>query len=81
MCKNASQKLNVVARLNNYLTDAQKVLLVNSVIKLPFIYCPLLWMFCSRSLNSLLNLIHERTLRLIYNDLVDSLKFSEYIFI
>ena len=49
-----------------------KRLLLNSVIKSHFSYCPLIWMFCSRSLNNLINRIHERALRLILNDNVST---------
>ena len=35
-------------------------------MKSQFIYCPLMWMFCSRTSN-IINKIHERTLRLILN--------------
>ena len=53
-------------------SNAQKFLLVNTVIKSQFSYYPLLWMFCSRSLNGVLNQIYEHVLRLIYNDHVSS---------
>ena len=33
-----------------------------------FSYCPLIWMFCSRKMNKKINNIHERVLRLVYND-------------
>ena len=56
------------ARLKNYLTSDQRNLLLNSAIKSQFTYCPLIWMFTSRYLNNELNNIHERALRLIYND-------------
>ena len=46
----------------------KKLLLLNSVVKSQFTYCPLIWMFTSRYLNNALNSIHERALRLIYND-------------
>ena len=46
MCRKASQKISVLARLSNQLTNTQKFSLVNSVIKSQFTYCPLLWMFC-----------------------------------
>ena len=42
-------------------------LVLNSVIKSQFPYCPLIWMFSSRYLNNALNNIHERALRLIFN--------------
>ena len=33
-----------------------------------FGYCPLIWMFHSRALNNKINSIHERALRITYND-------------
>ena len=33
-----------------------------------FSYCPLLWMCHSRTLNSKINKLHERSLRLVYDD-------------
>ena len=68
LCKKAGQKLSALARINHYLTQDQKLLLLNSVVKSQFSYCPLIWMFTSRYLNNALNSIHERALRLIYND-------------
>ena len=72
LCRKAGQKLNTLARISNYLTHDQKRLLLNSIIKSQFSYCPLIWMFCSRSLNNLINRIHERALRLIHNDHVST---------
>ena len=46
----------------------RKKTLFNSFIKGQFNYCPLIWMFCSRSCNSMINRIHQRSLKLIYND-------------
>ena len=54
-CRKAGQKLNALARVSNYLTHNQNCLLLNSIIKSQFSYCPLIWMFCSRSLNNLIN--------------------------
>ena len=68
LCKKAGQKLSAPARINHYLTQDQKLLLLNSVVKSQFSYCPLIWMFTSRYLNNALNSIHERASRLIYND-------------
>ena len=72
LCRKAGQKLNVLARISNYLTHDQKRLLLNSIIKPQFSCYQLIWMFCSRSLNNLHNRIHERALRLIHNDHVSS---------
>ena len=73
LCRKAGQKLNALAQIIKYLTHDQKRLLLNSIIKSQFSYCPpLIWMFCSRSLNNLINQIHERDLRLIHNDHVST---------
>ena len=74
LCRKAGQKLNALARTSNYLTHDQKRLFLNSIIKSQFSYCPLIWMFCSRSLNNLISQIHERALRLIHNDHVSSFR-------
>ena len=42
ICRKANKKLSAFARLSNDLTDAQKFIFVNSVIKSQFSYCPLL---------------------------------------
>ena len=38
------------------------------MIKSQFNYCPLVWMFCSRQSNNLINRAHERGLRLTYRN-------------
>ena len=41
---------------------------MKAFIESQFNYCPLIWMFHSRILNSKINKLHERALRLVYND-------------
>ena len=41
-----------------------------------FSYCPLIWMFHSRNLNNKINRIHERALRLVYQN---NLSFSKLL--
>ena len=43
-------------------------LLLNAFFKAQFNYCPVVWMFHPRSLNSKINRLYERCLRIIYND-------------
>ena len=43
-------------------------MLINSMIKSQFAYCPLIWMFCSRISNNTINKIHECSLRIAFND-------------
>ena len=46
--------------------------LMKAFIESQLNYCPLIWMFHSRTMNSKINPIHERTLRLVYSDHVSS---------
>ena len=42
--------------------------LMKSFIESQFGYCPLVWMFCGRKSNNRINHLHERALRIVYND-------------
>ena len=68
MCRKAGQKLSALSRISPYLETDKKELLFKSMVKSQFNYCPLVWMFCSRNANNLINKIQERSLRLITND-------------
>ena len=54
LCKKAAQKIGALYRLLNHLSDSQKRLIFNSIIKSMFDYCPLIWMFCSRISNNMI---------------------------
>ena len=66
--KKANQKLHAFARLSNYIDPVKSEILMNSLIRLQFNYCPLVWMFHDRATNSKLNPIQERALRLVCKD-------------
>ena len=68
MCKKAAQKLGVLNRISSLLDPEKKKLVFNAVTESHFSYCPLIWMFSSRRSNNLINRIHERSLRTVYND-------------
>ena len=68
LCKIAGQKHSALAKISPYLARYQKLLLLNSVVKSQFSYCPLIWMFTSRYLNNALNIIHERASCSVYSD-------------
>ena len=67
ICRKAGQKLSALLRISSNLNMRQKEL-YKSMIKSQFSYCPLVWMSCSRQSNNLINKIHERSLRISYND-------------
>ena len=68
MCKKASQKLNAIARLIPQISINKRKILINSFFKSLFNYCPLVWMCHNRSYNNRINRLHERSLRMMYND-------------
>ena len=68
LCKKASQKLHALARISNFMSVNQKKLIFNAFIYSQFNYCPVIWMRHIRSLNTKINRIHERALRIVYND-------------
>ena len=68
LCKKASAKLNALARTSGYMDLPKRRVIMKSFITSQFGYCPLIWMFHSRALNNKINSIHERALRITYND-------------
>ena len=66
LCKKASKKLHVLARIFKYVETSKRRVLINSFITSQFSYCPLNWMFHSQKMEHSINKIHERALRLIY---------------
>ena len=68
LCKKASQKLNAFARIACSLKFHQRKLVLNTFITSQFSYAPVVWMFHNRKLNNHINRIHERALRIVYQD-------------
>ena len=68
LCKKASLKLNAFARIAPFMNVSKKRIIMKSFIESQFGYCPLIWMFHSRGINNKINRIHERALRITYND-------------
>ena len=50
------------------MTLNKRRILMKSFIISQFSYCPLIWMMHNRGLNNKINHIHERALRIVYND-------------
>ena len=50
----------------------KRCILMNAFFKAQFNYCPIIWMFHSRCLNNKINRLHERCLRMIYNDKISN---------
>ena len=68
LCTKASQKLSALCRVSYFMSTKQKRIIMKAFINSQFGYCPLVWMNHSRKLNNRINRIHERALRVAYND-------------
>ena len=68
LCKKAGQILHALARVANYMDVSKKRSIINAFILSQLSYYPLIWMFHSRKLNHRITKIHERALRIVYND-------------
>ena len=68
VCQKTSQKLNALARISPFMDENKRKIIMKSFITSQFGYCPLIWMFHSRNLNNKINSLHERALRITYND-------------
>ena len=64
----ANRKLSVLSRMRSFLSARKRRIVFKSFIESQFKYCPLTWMFCSRMSNSKINRLHEKALRIVYND-------------
>ena len=68
LCKKASQKIHALARISNLMSQDKLRVIMKAFIESQFGYCPLIWMFHSRTLNNRINRLHERALRLVYKN-------------
>ena len=68
LCNTASQKLHALARISNLMSMEKRKIIMNAFITSQFGYCPLIWMCHSRKLNTRINKIHERALRIVFQD-------------
>ena len=68
LCKQASRKLQALSRISIYMDMEKRRTLMNSFFLSQYSYCPLIWMFHSRTLNNRINKLHERCLRVVYRD-------------
>ena len=68
ICKKVGKKINLLSRLVNHMSFDKRRIVMKAFVESQFNYCPLIWMFHSRTMNNKINRLHERTLRLVYSD-------------
>ena len=68
ICSKASKGIRCLHRIRGYLDQKQALVLYNSYIQSNFNYCPLVWMFCSKTTYKMIDSIQKRALRALYLD-------------
>ena len=69
LCNKANQKLSAaLSRVANLLSFNKRRTLFKAFVESQFKYCPIVWMFHSRRTNNKINRLHERALRIVYDD-------------
>ena len=68
ICKTANQKVKEFSRIAGYLQKHKAYVLYKTFIRSNFNYCPLIWMFCGKTANNIINQLHKRALRVLHND-------------
>ena len=68
ICSKASKKLHALGRIATFMPFNKRRTLMKRFIESQFNYCPLIWMFHSRTMNNKTNTIHERAFRLVCSD-------------
>ena len=71
ICSKANQKLHAITVVSKYMSLQKRRILMKSFITSQFNYCPIVWICHSRSLDKV-NHIHERALRIVYQDFQSS---------
>ena len=72
ICNNVSRKINALGRIANYMPLEKRRIVMKTFIESQFNYCPLIWMFHSRSINNKINCLHQRALRIVYSNFKSS---------
>ena len=65
--KKARREINALSRITPFMNITKRRIFMNSFFNSQFNYCPLVWMFDSRSINNKIN-------RFVYNDFKSSFK-------
>ena len=71
-CSKTNRKLTILSRMFKFLTFQKRRVLIKAYFESQFEYCPLVWMLHGKQVNNKINCLHERALRMIYEDSTSS---------
>ena len=66
-CGKVYQKTSALSRLQGYISEKKAKLLLNTVVTSNLQYCSLIWLFCSKAADNLINRKTKRAIRITYN--------------
>ena len=72
----ANRKLSALTKVAKFLPFKKRSILFKAFIASQFKYCSFAWMFHGRQINDKINKLHERSLRIVYNDTITSFEES-----
>ena len=72
ICTKVRRKINALVPLLTFMSYGKCRLTMKAFIDSQFNYCPLIWIFHSRTLSSKINRLHERTSRIAPSDFKSS---------
>ena len=72
VCSKAKKILNILNRMFKSLTFEKRRVLIKEYFESHIKYCPLVWMFHGSQVNNKINCLHDRALRMIYEDSTSS---------
>ena len=68
LCSKPNQKLSTLSRMVKLLSFNKRRTPFKAFVESQFKYSPIVWMFHSRRTNNKINRLHERALRIVYDD-------------
>ena len=68
MCQTASCQINALKRISNFLNEQCRMHVYKSFISANFNYCPIVWLFCSKTYLKKLEKLQEQELATVYCD-------------
>ena len=68
ICRKASQQINVLKRIGNFLNFQSRKTIYHAFIMSNFNFCPLIWHVCSKRNTDKLDKVHFRALKFIFQD-------------
>jgi len=72
LTSNANNKIKALLRIRTILSQEKRDILYFTFIMSIFNYCPLIWMFCSKTAHALINKTHYRALKARFSNFTES---------